>query len=176
MALTTSGLKKGKGTRKTARPKIIGGGGKSAGTAKKGPGTNKGAMPKAVGGGSAAGTMGKGKAPGHGSGSTAGSARGSTRTRPVLGGVRGKGSKISKVSKVYTPKKPGAGAGDHAYNVKQRKKTAARIATARGKTKAHLASLRKKKASPATIAKARQKAKARYAKIKGQSKRRRTVA
>ena len=54
----------------------------------------------------------------------------------------------------------------HEANVAKREATKARIATARGKTKAHLANLRSKGVSKKTMAKARTKAKARYAKIK----------
>jgi hypothetical protein len=64
---------------------------------------------------------------------------------------------------------------DHEFNVQQREKTKRRLATARGKTKAHLANLRAKGVSKKTIAKAKVKAKGRYAKIKGQSLRRSTI-
>jgi len=64
---------------------------------------------------------------------------------------------------------------DHEYNVQQREKTKARLAVARGKTKAHLANLREKGVSAKTIAKAKAKAQGRYTKIKGQSLRRGTI-
>ena len=64
---------------------------------------------------------------------------------------------------------------DHEYNVQQREKTKARLAVARGKTKAHLANLREKGVSAKTIAKAKAKAQGRYTKIKGQSLRRGTT-
>jgi len=54
----------------------------------------------------------------------------------------------------------------HEANVAKREATKARIATARGKTKSHLAKLRSKGVSAKTMAKAKSKAKARYAKIK----------
>ena len=54
----------------------------------------------------------------------------------------------------------------HEINVAKREATKARLATARGKTKSHLANLRKKGVSAKTMAKAKTKAKARYAKIK----------
>jgi hypothetical protein len=60
-----------------------------------------------------------------------------------------------------------SGPTTHEINVAKRERTKTRLATARGKTKAHLANLRKKGVSAKTMTKARSKAKARYAKIKG---------
>jgi len=65
---------------------------------------------------------------------------------------------------------------DHEFNVMQREKTKARLATDRAKTKKHYAKLRAQGASPKTIAKAKAKSKARSAKIKGQSVRRKTMS
>ena len=65
---------------------------------------------------------------------------------------------------------------DHEFNVAQREKTKARLATDRAKTKKHYAKLRAQGASPKTIAKAKAKSKARSAKIKGQSVRRKTMS
>jgi len=102
---------------------------------------------------------------------------GATRTEYRAAAAKGKrqaGPKDPSKGNVKTATTR-ARASDYAYNVGQREKTKGRLATARGKTKAHLAKLREKGVSAATITKAKTKAKARYSKIKGKSKRQRTI-